>query len=781
MVAPPMPDRLSPRLVIPLRVCAGILGSIFLFLAALTNYTGTNWLWGNHCILTGLPTVFFRLPGMKPYEAYYFPVIWLLGGLLVVLIGFGLPFPGFRRALVAPFCRLKTAAPFVLTLALLLFSLYPWDFLTARQPETGAQLILYLSLASAGFVLLLFALYPALSFTDSWGKRIYCWLMNLPRRNFVLLLCLVFFLLTNLISYFVFEHLPHIQDSISQLFQARIFATGKIHLPSPLFPDFFDYTHIINNGKWYSQYPWLHSFLLMLLVFCKTPWLLNPLCGTLTIPVIYLLGRELYNETTGRLGALIATFSPFIFNMSSEYMNHASTLLFASLFLLFFFRTVRQKSPANPLLAGIFLGLVANIRPYTALALGVPFAIYSLVLFFRAPRVWFIRLFILLIATSLITSMIFLYNWLANGSPTLFGYVVKWGPGHEVGFGHSGWGPPHTPYQGLLNTGNDLNLLNKFLLELPFPSLILILLPFAYGTNNRNDRLLLAAIFSLLIAYFFYWFHNLCFGPRFLYESSAAMVILVARGLLLLPGWLKDRLEITAERFSPFRFYPRALFLSLVYLVGIALPPLWRTYHTYGGVSAIVHKTVKRAGLNNALVFCDHLGTGFSYNRLTLDGPVVYGKDLGILNPVLTLAFPGRRYYYAKADTLIELKELKYEGSLLHQTMVHLCEILKDPKFVSNYKTIIVPFAALPLPVDTSGFGGKITDFRTVSREIFQQRKTLKDYAPALALWIFNDEREHLQIFSMMDEPEHFIAAGLKFTLKGVSSTNLGAVYDIRE
>ncbi|MEN9978954.1 MAG: glycosyltransferase family 39 protein [candidate division WOR-3 bacterium] len=764
-----------------MRIPAGILGGIFIFLAGLNNYTGKRWLWGDHWQLTGLPSVFFRLPGMKPDEAYYFPVLWLVAGLLVLLLLFGLAFPGFRRALIAPFRRLDTALPFVLALALLLFSLYPFDFDTAKQHETGAQLVLYLSLASAGFALLLFALYPGLRFADTPLNRLYRGLMNLPARRFLLLVCLLFLVLTGLISWFVFEHLPHVQDSISQLFQARIFATGRIHLTSPPFPDFFDYTHIINNGRWYSQYPWLHSFLLMLFVFLKAPWLLNPLCGTLTLPVIYLLGKELYDERTGRLGALLGLASPFIFNMSSEYMNHASALLFASLFLLFSFRTLRQSSPLNPLLAGSCLGLVANIRPYTALALGVPFAIYSLIIFFRAPRRYFLRLLILLLATLALTSLVFVYNWLANGSPTLFGYVVKWGPGHEIGFGHSGWGPPHTPYQGLMNTGNNLNLLNKFLFELPFPALLLILIPLARGTKNRNDRLLFATFLSQLVAYFFYWFHNLCFGPRFLYESSAALLLLGARGLITLPELLHRTFGLPAERTALHRFFPRALVLCLLFLAGIALPPLWREYHTYGGVSATVHKTVKRAGLNNALVFCDHFGNGFSYNRLTLDGPVVYCRNLGIFNPALTLRYPDRRCYFARHDTLIELKGLKYEGSPLHQTLLQLCRLLEDPELVRRYKTIIIPFADLPLPVDTAGFGDRITDFRTVSREIFQQRKTLRDYTPALALWIFNDEREHLQIFSMMDDPEHFIAGGLKFTLKGVAATNLGAVYDIRE
>ncbi len=762
-----------------LRLFSGAIGIFLLFLAGVTNYAGKDFLFADHWVLNGRSTVFFRLPGMPAEEAYYLPLSWVVLGVCALFLLVGMFFDRFRRAVIAPFHSRRTAIPFLLVLAFVLFSLYPWNFVTAKQHETGAQHLLYMSLACGGFVLLLFALYPVLRFVDKPASRIFDYLMNISTRRFLLLFALGFFVLTNLISYFVFEHIPHIQDSISQLFQARIFASGKIHLPSPRFPDFFDYTHIINNGKWYSQYSWLHSFLLMLLVFLKAPWLLNPLCGTLTLPVVYFLAKELYDEKTARISTLVAAGSPFIFNMSSEYMNHASALLFASLFLLFFFRTVRDGSQLiNPVLAGVFIGLVANIRPYTALAVATPFAIYCLVLSFRSPKRYLLRFLLLLLFTLAVTSLVFVYNYFANGNPWLFGYVVKWGPGHEVGFGHSGWGPPHTPYQGLLNMGNNLNLLNKYLLEWPIPALVIILVPFALGTRNRNDWLLFLCFLALTVAYFFYWFHNLCFGPRFLYESSTALVILTARGLLLLPELTKRLLKL-----PPFQpgFFARTFFLILLFLFSVALVPLWQGYHTYGSVSGTVHRNVRKAKLDNALVFCANLGNGFSYNQLNLDGPVVYCKDWGIFNPALTLAYPDRRYYYANEDTLIELTGLKYENSLLQQTIVALCAPLKDSALVAKYRTIIIPFRDLPLPVDTSYFADKITDYRTVSREIFQQRSTLNNYTPALALWLFNDKREHLGIFSLMDEPEHFIASGLKFTLKMVTENNHGAIYDIRE
>lgn len=763
-----------------LRLLALLLGITFLFLAAVTNYTATNYLYANRWAITNKATVFIHLPTMPAEQFYYFPLSWLLLGIAFLLLLFGLLFRPFRTGISHLFKSKETALPFIFTFAFFLFTLYPWDFLTARQNETGSQFMLYLSLASAGFIFLLFALYPALGFLENPLQNIIKWLLNLKPRYFLLLTAGFFFLIANLISYFVFEHIPHIQDSISQLFQARIFAQGKIHLPSPPFPDFFDYTHIINNGNWYSQYPWLHSFLLMFFVFLGTPWLLNPLMGALFLLALYHLGKELYDEKTARIATLLATFSPYIINMSAEYMNHASALLFATLFILFYFRTVKGAKPfLSALLAGITLGAVANIRPYTALAIGLPFALYALFLIGRQPRRYLLPFILIALATGAVTSLLLLYNYLANGNPLLFGYVVKWGPGHEVGFGHSGWGPPHTPYQGLLNMGNNFNLVNKFLFESPWPALLLILIPFATGTRNRYDWLLFAGFLALPSAYFFYWFHNVCFGPRFLYESSACLFLLGARGIKLLPQLLSHTFGQNPVP-NTNRFLSRALPLTLLFTLAIALPPLFQLYHVYGGVSAIVHKTARRAGLKNALIFCDHFGTGFTYNRLDLQGPIVYARDYGYLNAALTLAYPDRRYFFARCDTLRLLTDIEYENSRLKQTLDDLAKTLADTALVNTYKTILWPFADIPPLPATALLKPQILDYRTASRQIFTRQKSIDDFTPILALWLFDDPREHLSLFSSMDDAEHTIAGGLKFTLLRVTANNLGAVYDIR-
>lgn len=310
----------TSRLILQITLIAA--GIILLALAAVFAYTD-NWLFAAR------GRVFVRLPGMLPGQYYFFPLWLALLGLpgLLVAVGYAF-FPTFRTALRVPWRSPSTATPLAIALAAFVFSMIPAENQGTYIRETGTTMVFYLVLAGCGTTLLLIGSYRWLNFLDRPMEKLEAWILGLNRKVFVLLLFGFTFLVANLISLFCFEHMPHVEDSIAQVFQARIFASGRLWLPSPRFPDFFDYTHIINNGRWYSQYSFLHSFLLMFGVFIGAPWIINPLLGAITVPLIYVLGRDLYGERTGRFAGVLAALCPFIFNMSAEYMNHASALLF---------------------------------------------------------------------------------------------------------------------------------------------------------------------------------------------------------------------------------------------------------------------------------------------------------------------------------------------------------------------------------------------------------------------------------------------------------------------
>jgi len=465
------------------------------------------------------------------------------------------------------------------------------------------------------------------------------------------------FVLANIISLEVFEHLPHVQDSIAQLFHGKIFAAGALTAPAPP-AEFFEFLHvIINDGKWYSQYPPGHSILLAAGILMGTPWVINPFFGAMTIIAAYALAREIFGETVARVTVLLTFLSPFLLFMNSEFMNHTTALFFFTVFVLFLARGLRTGLFIHGALAGAALGWLANIRPYSAPALTLPFLIIAVTHLVRhgtrlkRAAVGFTAFFGLFIALLLV------FNWLTNGSPWLFGFQVLWGDQVQPGFGHSAWGEPHTPLRGLHQTLSNLNGINKYLFELPIPSLLLVIPVFLSGSYTKWDIVLATTLFALAGAYFFYWFQDWCFGPRFLFESSVPLMILAARGIDRIPhvwntvfGFSTDRMKIRIVTFAA---------LALIFMAGFAtnIPPHLRNYgYSYWGVNADVLRAVEREEIEQGVVFVrSYFGSVFAANDPFLQKGVIYAIDRGKRNEELMKRFPGYKAYRAKGGTIEEL------------------------------------------------------------------------------------------------------------------------------
>ncbi|HUI25049.1 MAG TPA: glycosyltransferase family 39 protein, partial [Candidatus Kryptonia bacterium] len=543
-------------------------------------------------------------------------------------------------------CRTPAdVALIVAALALLLVTLIP-------AADSGRAMVVFLAYATTGFVLALWSLWPVVfGASEHWVAATIAVLREVPSGAFVIAVFLVVFLPANLISYGVFEHIPHVQDSISQLFQATLFAHGRAWLPTPPFGEFFDYTHVVMAPRWYSQFPPGHAAVLTLGVWLHAPWLINPLLGGATVVAVYHLGREVYGESVARVAAVLAALSPFIVFMSSEYMNHGSALLCVTLFMLGFARTLRTARWGWAALAGLGLGGVVCIRPLTGLALALPFVAYALYRAGREPQRLLLPFTLLALTSAVPLSGFLVYNQRTTGSPWTLGYEAKHGAGHGLGFGHSGWGPPHTPRRGVIHTLNNLNGMERYLFEWPIPSLLFVVVLVWSRRWRTWDALLLASWLSLVIAYFFYWYQDLCFGPRFQFEGAAALVLLTARGLQCLPHLLRTRCRMAVSRERVLHATGLIVGLCLVSMATVSLPPLMALYaSSYWRVNGDVYRGVRRNQAHRALVFVDsNYGGAFLGNfrdSLDLNGDLVYARNLAGAG-VLLAAYPGRRYYVA--------------------------------------------------------------------------------------------------------------------------------------
>lgn len=564
----------------------------------------------------------------------------------------------FNHSSLPSFLKISLLALFFI------FTLFPlrWAQLSfTRSPESfpdytpfGFILILLSVVGVIFYCLYCFSNLPSVivGCIDNLRSRFFKW----KDTYFIGSLLILCFVTTAIIAYTVLDHIPHVLDSIAQLFHAKIFKMGKLYASLPPQKEFFDYTHVINDTRWYSQYPPGHTLLLMLGLFLGVPWLIGPLVGTLSLFIFYRLVKEIYRDhQTTYLSSLFLFLSPFFLFMSSSHMNHNSTLFFMLFFLYCYQRTFSSHSLVYPLMSGLALGYAINIRPLTAAAVSVPFIFNLVFSSYKKRNIQTKKLILFFMCLSIMIALLLVFNDRTNGNPFLFGYQKKY---QTLGFvGHAQGGPPHTLKGGVINTSNNLIGLNQYLFEWPIPSLIFIFILFSFPIRkNRWDWLFLYSSLSLIASHFFYYHQDYIYGPRFYYSLTPFLIVLTVRGFLGIPGWL----ETSAFQRGKTR---ASLYLLVVlcffYAFSVSFPALIKKYSDdYWWVTDKLHKMVRKQEITNAIIFMDcwhpvdnpvprliYYGSGFQFNSPDLKDDVIYALDLKEKNIELMEAFPDRSYY----------------------------------------------------------------------------------------------------------------------------------------
>jgi len=99
--------------------------------------------------------------------------------------------------------------------------------------------------------------------------------------------------------------------------------------------------------------------------------LVPALAGILMIPVIYLMGRDLFDKNTGIIAAALMSVSPFHIFYSQEARAYSLALLFLSVAFLFFLRAYRSNDMKSWLLFGVFSALAFWSHFYSAILVGL--------------------------------------------------------------------------------------------------------------------------------------------------------------------------------------------------------------------------------------------------------------------------------------------------------------------------------------------------------------------------------------------------------------------------
>ncbi|MDE0634391.1 MAG: hypothetical protein OXI43_00875 [Candidatus Poribacteria bacterium] len=444
-------------------------------------------------------------------------------------------------------------------------------------------------------------------------------------------------------------------DTVSYLFQAKLFAEGKISMPEPPEYGFSSSPHInILNGKWYSKYPFGNALMLMFGVFVNAPWLIPALATGGALFLLFLLVRETYGKPIALVAAVIALISPATAGMGSTWFSEPVSRFYLTLYLFALVRTLNGAGNIiYPLLSGFALGYAFNTRPLSAIVFGVVGAGFALYHLYKPKmtgefseteaqnqnnpptrKQLISRLGIFLIPFAVMIFVCMAWNHHFTGNPFTFTHTAAQ-PYDKIGFGkrtegyepnleHAfdfkpewaiertwrhilpcisfnafGWGNYH--HRILEKPKVSLRFIIDFLpLLLPW---FFILIPFFHASRNRYDVLCIAFIVGSLLLYAFFYFEGSTWGftpvnARYYTEAIfLGFIPLAAKGMFIL-----------YERFK----LPQRRGLSIavgVCLLLLSVNTVWsfvrigKVYQNWGHVYQKLPPMVAEENIHNAVIF----------------------------------------------------------------------------------------------------------------------------------------------------------------------------------
>ncbi len=281
--------------------------------------------------------------------------------------------------------------------------------------------------------------------------------------------------------------------------------------------------------------------------------LFSAVAGIAALPLMYLLGKKIFNERTALIGAVLLSFSFFHVYYSQEARMYSLLLFLTLTSMLLLFRLLNNPSRRDLVL----FTLVNVLGLYTGYFYMYVFGTHLVVLwlYFLTRR----RPYAL--GASLLASAALFIPWLTV-------LIGEWSPGGST---------------ALLFIATDLNVILKFFLGIPGPELrqyisgsfigasllffaALIFLCFGLYRSLKNEKSTLLVLYCILplVAYKFF---EIMFGPMLLYGVEARYLIIILPAFLL----------ILARAFSSFSSLPLIVLVVLL----ILLPSLFSLQSHY--------------------------------------------------------------------------------------------------------------------------------------------------------------------------------------------------------
>ncbi|HET8906656.1 MAG TPA: glycosyltransferase family 39 protein [Ktedonobacterales bacterium] len=563
----------------------------------------------------------------------------------------------------------ESARPFVAEVLYLLVEVALWSL--------G---LLILALALQGFLALCASLAKGVS-VSSWrrldtefrrrlARRIPGWLQRVMYDRWdglALVTVLASFAYVLWVAVVEYQGQPHILDASAYLFQAKIFASGRLSASAPGDLNAFQGPFmVVKGGRWFAQYPPMTSLLLAVGIVLHAPWLVEPLLGTLALWGIFRLGRYFYSGWVAWLAVLLGALSPFYTYLAASYMSHTVALFFSVYFLLSLVRFTREWRWYDLALAALFAVGLLLTRELSAVVIGVAATAYLFGSQWRTLRERIVSLWPAGVVAGAIIfgglALYLLYNLLQTGGALVSPRTLFF-PGDRYGFGQGiGFYGQHTFAAGMVILDQLLTILMIDLYGWPF-YLTLALLPLSFLRRDAGTRwdIFCALLLVLLCgAQAGYFYHGIYLGPRYLFETLPFLLLLTARGITGLAATLTGIMRALGQKGMSRRLAVAASGLLLAGLLACNLfyysPRQAHLYQDYTGLPATI--TVDARAFygfhpQNAIVLTNNWYI-YNYILWPLNDPTLRGATVYAYAPVpdavqrLHREYPGRVLYMAQ-------------------------------------------------------------------------------------------------------------------------------------